>query len=105
MDVGRWVNVLSSAALLAAAVAFIVVYHVLAPWWRSREGRHLVAVAAVLGALGCYTVVITVWPGGGWLHAARAVIVLAGAGLLVQRTVMVVAAQRHRTAGRGRHRA
>ncbi|MDK1473590.1 hypothetical protein QNO07_09180 [Streptomyces sp. 549] len=94
LDWARWMNVSASTALALSALVFVVVYHVLAPWWRSAAGRHLMAVAVTLGLLGAYTVVITAWPECGWLRVARSVVVVVMAGLLVQRTVMVVRAQR-----------
>ncbi|MCE7081141.1 hypothetical protein [Streptomyces sp. ST2-7A] len=89
-------NAAASGLLLVAAVVFCVAYHVLARWWRSPEGRHLMAGAAALGALGGYTVAIMVWPDAvPALRWVRAGLVLALAVLLAQRTVLLWRAQHH----------
>ncbi|WP_329131758.1 hypothetical protein OG552_11090 [Streptomyces sp. NBC_01476] len=96
MGWAQWVNVAGSGLVALASLAFVVAYAVTAPWWRSLVGRHVMAVTAAMGWLGMYTVLITVWPGGAVaavLRVSRAVVILALAGLLVQRTVMVVRTQ------------
>ncbi|MFJ2630819.1 hypothetical protein ACIO6U_02495 [Streptomyces sp. NPDC087422] len=97
MGWSQWINVVGSGLVAATAVAFVIAYAVSAPWWRSPVGRHVMSVTASMGWLGVYTVLITVWPHGptaAALRVSRAVVILLLAGLLVQRTVMVVRAQR-----------
>ncbi|WP_441349414.1 putative phage holin [Streptomyces sp. 8L] len=80
----------------------MVTYHVKAPWRSSEIGRHLMAVAGTIGALGVYTILIVVWPHGGVaavLRTARTVLLVAVAWLMVQRTVWVVRAQRKGSKG------
>ncbi|WNI15587.1 putative phage holin [Actinacidiphila sp. ITFR-21] len=86
----------ASGLVAAAAAVFVLVYNHRAPTWRqSAIGRHMVAVTAVMGALGLYTVVITVWPETlPLLRWVRTGVVTAAAGLLVQRTVFVIRATR-----------
>jgi drug/metabolite transporter (DMT)-like permease len=90
-------NAGASACVALAAAVFVVAYAVLAPWRRSEVGRHLMSFTAVIGLLGFYTVLITVWPAGvvgAVLRVARVVLLLAVAALLVQRTRLLIRAQR-----------
>jgi hypothetical protein len=97
MTVAQLTNTGASGLVLICSIAFIATYHLRAPWWRSAVGRHLMAVAAAIGALGLYTVLITVWPHGATasaLRVSRTVILVLIAALMMQRTRMVVLAQR-----------
>lgn len=97
MSWAQWVNVVGSGMVAAAAGAFVVAYATTAPWWRSRVGWHVMTVTAAMGWLGVYTVLITIWPVGpvaAGLRVSRAVVIVALAGLLVQRAAMVIRAQR-----------
>lgn len=96
MDVSQVVGSAASAAVAVTAGVFVLVYQWRAPSWRrSPIGRHMVAVTAVMGALGLYTVVVTVWPETlPVLRWVRSVLVLGASGLLVQRTVFVIRATR-----------
>ncbi|MFI0894904.1 hypothetical protein [Streptomyces sp. NPDC020983] len=92
-------NAAASGAVALAAAVFVVTYNVLAPWRASATGRHVMTFSAAVGALGAYTVAVTLWPDGTAatvLRVARVVVVLGLAGLLVQRTWMVIRAQRRR---------
>lgn len=103
MDWAQASNTIASALVAVCSAAFIWTYRRRAPWWSTPVGRHLVAVAATIGTLGVYTVLIAIWPHGtpaAVLRATRTLILLAIAGLMVQRTRMVL-----RTQDRGRHRA
>ena len=94
-----WLNAAASAVAAVVCGVFVVVYHVRAPWWRSATGRHLMAVGATLTALFGYTVAITLWPTGcpaAVLRCVRTLVVVAIAGLMVQRTRMVLRAQHER---------
>jgi hypothetical protein len=98
MDVAQMANVAASGLVAGAAATAAVVYHVKARWWQSRFGRHVMAVTVSMGLLGLYTVLVTlVWPAGpvtAVLRVARTVLLVVVAGLLVQRTRLVVEAQR-----------
>lgn len=97
----RLLNVITSAVTTGAGLMFMAVYHLLAPWWKSETGRHLMAFGATVTALSAYTVVATAWPELWQLRVVRTVVVLAIAALFVQRTAMVIRAQR-RQASEGR---
>jgi hypothetical protein len=97
LSVDEWVNVVASVLATTACVAFVAVYHVHAPWWRSEVGRNLMGFAGAVGLLCLYTVLITVWPDGTFIVVARVmrtVVLLAVAGLMVQRTRLLLRAQR-----------
>lgn len=103
LSVDQWVNI--GASLLAAAmcITFGVVYHLRATWWRSEVGWNLMAFAAAVAALCLYTVLATVWQGDACvlavLRSVRTVILLSVAGLMLQRTRLVVKAQSQRRTG------
>jgi hypothetical protein len=100
-------NVAVSGLIALVAGVFVVAYHVLAPWRSTSTGRHVMAVTATIGLFGAYSVAITQWPTGGvamGLRMVRLGIGLALVGLLVQRTWMVVRAQRGGAARRARRR-
>ncbi|MER6198035.1 hypothetical protein ABT234_11805 [Streptomyces sp. NPDC001586] len=93
----QWVNMAASGVAAAACAGFALVYHLHAPWWRSAVGRNLMLLAGALGGLCLYTVLIIMWPNGcpaTVLRGMRTAMVLAIAGLMVQRTRMVIRAQR-----------
>jgi hypothetical protein len=95
----EWANAAASGAVAVCALVFVVTYAALAPWRASEAGRHIMTFSAAVGALGAYTVAVTLWPDGPAataLRVVRVVVVLSLAGLLVQRTVMVIRAQRRR---------
>ncbi|MEV6571879.1 hypothetical protein [Streptomyces sp. NPDC051577] len=97
LDPDQWVNMIASGIAASACAGFAAVYHLRAPWWRSDVGRNLMLLAGALGGLCLYTVLIIMWPEGcpaAVLRGLRTVMVLAIAGLMVQRTRMVIRAQR-----------
>lgn len=103
MGVAEWVNASASATACLACLVFAGVYHHRAPWWRSAVGRNLMGFAGAVGALCLYTVLITLWPTGctaALLRSVRTAVLLTIAGLMVQRTWMVVRAQRQDRAER-----
>ena len=96
LAVDQWLNVGGSALAFLMCVAFAVVYHARAPWWRSNVGRNLMAFAGAVGGLCLYTVLITLWPAGcpaTVLRGVRTALLLAIAVLMVQRTRLVIRAQ------------
>ncbi|MYU30721.1 putative phage holin [Streptomyces reticuli] len=97
MSVDMWVNVSASVLATLACAVFVATYHVKAAWWRSEVGRNLVGFAAAVGALCLYTVLVTVWPTGCVavvLRALRTLVLLAVGLLMVQRTRLLLRAQR-----------
>lgn len=66
---------------VAACIAFVVAYSVVARWWRSVVGRHLVTFTASLGVLEGTAFVGMVWRDWGWrdelILAALAAIMVA----------------------------
>lgn len=99
MDWAQWANAAASGLVALAALVFVITYQMLAPWQSSETGRHIMTFSASVGLLGLYTVAVSVWPDGSVatvLRVVRVVLVLGLAGLLVQRTWMVVRAQRRR---------
>ena len=96
LGIDQWVNVAGSTLAFLACAAFAVIYHVQAPWWRSRIGRNLMAFAAAIAALFLYTVLITLWPEGcaaTVLRSLRTAVAVAVVVLMVQRTRLVIRAQ------------
>jgi hypothetical protein len=101
-SIDMWLNVTVSAVAALACAVFVVVYHWRAPWWRSDTGRNLMAAGAAFGLLFLYTVLISLWPAGcpaAVLRCIRTAVVLSIAVLMVQRTRMVLRAQRHDRTG------
>jgi hypothetical protein len=98
LGVDEWVNVVMSALATLVCAVFVVVYHVRAPWWRSEVGRNLVGFAAAVGALCLYTVLGTIWQDDRCalmaLRGFRDLVLAAVIGLMVQRTRLLVKAQR-----------
>jgi cation transport ATPase len=100
MNWAQIANAAASGLVALASLVFAVVYHLHAPWRSTPVGRHLMGFTLAIGALGAYTIAITVWPDGtpaSILRTARTVLLVVIAGLVVQRIVMVVSAQ-HRGA-------
>lgn len=99
LDVAQWANVSASGLVAVSAGVAAVIYHLRAPWRRTRIGRHIMAVTVAIGLLCLYTVLVTlVWPTGpvtAVLRVARTVLQVVLAGLLIQRARLVVEAQRH----------
>jgi hypothetical protein len=97
LSVDQWVNVAASMLAVAACTGFVAAYHLHAPWWRSEVGRNLVGFAAAVGLLCLYTVLVTMWPDGCFAIVARSLrtaVLLAVVVLMVQRTRLLLKAQR-----------
>lgn len=103
LGVDEWVNVIASGWAALACVGFAVTYHLRATWWKSGVGRNQMWFAAVVAALCTFTVLATVWQGDECvlmaLRISRTMVLLAVAVLMVQRTRLLIKAQRedHRT--------
>lgn len=101
MDIAQTANVAASALVAATGFTAAAVYHLRARWWRTPWGRNVMAVTVFIGFLGLHTVLVTlVWPAGPVLAAlrlARTLVLVALAGLLVQRAGLVLDAQRRET--------
>lgn len=100
MNWAQLANTAASGLVALASVVFVVVYHLHAPWRSTPVGRHLMVFTAAIGALGAYTIAITIWPEGApasVLRTARTVLLVVIAALVVQRIYMVVTVQ-HRGA-------
>lgn len=98
MSTDEWINTVVSAFVFASALAFVVTYHLHAPWRSTPLGWHLMLFAGAIGGLGAYTVAIAIvgqeGPAAAILRYVRALSLLLIACLLVQRTVMVLRVQR-----------
>lgn len=97
-DVAVWVA-------LASAIAFCVTYTLVAPWWSTGEGRHLMAFTAVVGlAFGWLAYRLVTGPHHVLpvtTEAPRASMYTALAGLLVWRLALLLRTQiRRRKRGR-----
>lgn len=51
-----WLEYPLITAATVGAWAFLISYSVLAPWWQSKEGRHMFALTLALAALGTVSV-------------------------------------------------
>jgi hypothetical protein len=98
MDAAQVANLAASALVAATAGVAATVYHLRARWWRTPWGRNVMSVTVSVGLLGLYTVLVTlVWPTGPVLAAlrvTRTVVLVLLAALLLQRTGLVLDAQR-----------
>jgi hypothetical protein len=96
MDCAQLANTAASGLVTLACITFAVVYHVHAPWRSTAVGRHLMMFTLAIGGLGAYTVLITIWPDGATatvLRSMRTTLLVVIAGLVIQRTHMVLRAQ------------
>jgi uncharacterized membrane protein len=102
LGVAQLINVIASGLVALAAGAFVWHYHRRAPWMSTPTGRRLMSLIAVIGLLGLYTDLITVWPDGvaaAVLRIARTVVLLLIAGLITQLTRTVILVQRESDPG------
>jgi hypothetical protein len=96
MDCAQLANTAASGLVALCCIIFAVVYHVHAPWRSTAVGRHLMVFTLAIGGLGAYTVLITIWPDGTAatvLRSLRTTLLVVIAGLVIQRTHMVLRAQ------------
>ncbi len=94
----QWVNIAASMLAAVACLTFAVTYHLRATWWRSEVGRNQMSFATSVAALCVFTVLATVWMGDECilmvLRIWRTLVLLAVAALMVQRTRLLIKAQR-----------
>lgn len=96
MDWAQLANTAASGLVALCCAVFAYVYHRHAPWRSTPVGRHLMAFTLAIGALGAYTVFITVWQEGAAadvLRSVRTLLLVLIAVLVMQRTRMVLNAQ------------
>jgi hypothetical protein len=96
MDCAQIANTAASGLVALCCIVFAVVYHLHAPWQSTAVGRHLMLFTLAIGGLTAYTVVVTILPDGVTatvLRSLRTVLLLVIAGLVIQRTHMVLNAQ------------
>ncbi|MFD8899905.1 putative phage holin [Streptomyces ardesiacus] len=99
MDGAQLANLAASSLVALCSLAFGIVYNRYAPWRSTAVGRHIMTFTLTIGVLGAYTVAITLWNHGlpaVVLRSTRTLLLLVVAGLVVQRTRMVVRAQHRR---------
>lgn len=97
LSVDQWVNASMSAVAFLACATFATVYHLRAFWWRSDTGWNLMGFAVSVGLLCLYTVLITIWPDGcaaAVLRSIRTAVLAVIAALMIQRTRLLLQAQR-----------
>jgi hypothetical protein len=94
----QWVNIAASMLAAVACITFAITYHLRATWWRSNVGRNQMAFAASIAALCIFTVLTAVWIGDECILMAlriwRTAVLVAVAALMVQRTRLLIKAQR-----------
>ncbi|MFF0777107.1 hypothetical protein [Streptomyces sp. NPDC003720] len=99
LGVDAWMNAIMSALGALACAAFAITYHLRAFWWRSEVGRNQMWFAVVIALLCLYTVGATFWQDEACvlivLRSIRTAVLLAVAGLMVQRTRLLLRAQRN----------
>lgn len=96
MDCAQLANTTASGLVALCSLVFGVVYHRHAPWRTTHVGRHLMLFTIAIGALGAYTVAVTIWNDGlpaALLRVTRTLLLLLIAALILQRTRMVLRAQ------------
>ncbi|WP_354643836.1 hypothetical protein [Kitasatospora camelliae] len=96
MDCAQLANFGASGLVTLTSAVAVATYHRLAPWRSTRYGRHVMTVTAAVGALGLYTVLITLWPTGVTatiLRGIRTGLLLLLAVMMIQRTRMFIDAQ------------
>ncbi|MBZ6207565.1 hypothetical protein KVH31_13755 [Streptomyces olivaceus] len=102
LTVDQWINFSASGFTALACITFAALYHRRVTWWRSAIGRNLMGLAAAIGVLCAYTVLITLAPDGCLsviLRGIRTCMVLTVGGIMIQQTRLLLKAQReHRSA-------
>lgn len=81
---------------VAGANIFVVLYSVLAPWWRTPFGRHLFSFMFVIALVLNHVVVIRVWDAyarSGWVNPVRAVLLWSVAAVIFWRIAILLSVQ------------
>ena len=98
LGVDTWMNAIMSGLGTIACGVFVATYHLRATWWRSEVGRNQMAFAAAIGLLCLYTVLAIILQDNECamvvLRSLRTVAVAAVIVLMVQRTRLLLHAQR-----------
>lgn len=98
LGVDTWMNAVMSALGAVACGVFVTVYHLRATWWKTEVGRNQMSFAAAIGLLCLYTVLATLLQDDECamvvLRSIRMVAVAAVIVLMVQRTRLLLRAQR-----------
>lgn len=98
LGVDSWMNAVMSALGAVACAAFVVTYHLRATWWKTDVGRNQMSFAAAIGLLCLYTVFATLFQDDECvmvvLRSIRTVAVAAVIVLMIQRTRLLLKAQR-----------
>ncbi len=93
IDAGAWV----SLATALCGLLFIIAYASLARWWKSIEGRMMMAFAFAVTSLSGYTfMVVKVVPDSELLRLVRIVIVVSMGLLMLAQTALLIKAQTRR---------
>ncbi|MEU3826436.1 hypothetical protein AB0F36_14125 [Streptomyces sp. NPDC029080] len=94
----QWMNISASLLAVAVCVAFALIYHLRAAWWRGEYGRNQMAFAATVAALCLYNALATLLQDDVcalWiLRVFRTLVLLAVAALMLQRIRLLLKAQR-----------
>jgi hypothetical protein len=85
---------------VAAAVAFIGTYSVVARWWVSAEGRTVVGVAATFAVNALYSGLTAAFPGAAWEPGVRTLVTALGGVLMLRLVALVWQAQMVTDGGR-----
>lgn len=102
MSGDQWMSVSASMVAVAFCAVFAITYHLRAPWWRSEVGRNQMGFAAMVAALCLYNALASLMQDDACalliLRIFRTVVLLGVTGLMVQRTRLLLKAQRtHRS--------
>lgn len=104
MDWAQLGNLITSGGIAVSGAVFAATYLVVARWWESPVGRHIMALTAAVALFGAYTVLIWFWPHGTpatVLRSCRIAIGLTMTVLLIRQTRLLVRTQRE---GRAREK-
>ena len=101
-DAAQWVGLLTSAFAGVCALAFCIVYAIIAPWRQTELGREVMLFRLILGLLLVYAVMIPFLPGDWqfWLRIIRGAGVSLVGLLLIRQTHILVRNQVHGRAGK-----
>ena len=94
----QWMSVIASLVAVSFCATFSLIYHLRAPWWRSEVGRNQMGFAAIVAALCLYNALATFMQGDAcalWvLRTFRTLVLVCVSALMLQRTRLLLRAQR-----------